>query len=203
MKTSLDCIPCFVRQTLEAARFTTADASTHERLLRNVLRVVADLDLAQSPPAVAQIIRPGPPSHDGRTRSLRGCQGALQRVCAGTPAGAGAACCSLRGPPGGCRATGHGRQCPFKLDVHGGLTEADALAAVEAAFSQPLLGDLPGFREAVGQAARILYVADNAGEIVFDRLLIGELGAERTTLAVRGAPVLNDATREDAEAARI
>ena len=56
MKTSLDCIPCFVRQTLEAARFTTADASTHERLLRNVLRVVADLDLAQSPPAVAQII---------------------------------------------------------------------------------------------------------------------------------------------------
>jgi len=55
-------------------------------------------------------------------------------------------------------------------------------------------------------ARKILYLADNAGEIVFDRLFIEilnrfypELGLE-FTVVVRGAPVLNDATIEDAKA---
>jgi uncharacterized protein with ATP-grasp and redox domains len=50
---------------------------------------------------------------------------------------------------------------------------------------------------------RILYLADNAGEIVFDRLLIKALPMEKITVAVRGAPVINDATLEDAETAGI
>lgn len=47
---------------------------------------------------------------------------------------------------------------------------------------------------------RVVYITDNCGEIVFDRLLIlflKAMGAE-VTLAVRGAPILNDATLEDA-----
>jgi len=54
-------------------------------------------------------------------------------------------------------------------------------------------------RRAVDQAQDILYLADNAGEIVFDRLLIEEMPMDRVTLVVRGGPVINDATREDAE----
>jgi uncharacterized protein with ATP-grasp and redox domains len=49
-------------------------------------------------------------------------------------------------------------------------------------------------------ARRVVYFTDNAGEIVFDLLLIRflkEQGA-RVTLAVKGAPVLNDATLEEA-----
>ena len=52
--------------------------------------------------------------------------------------------------------------------------------------------------EAAAKAERILYLADNAGEIVLDQLLIEQLPRERITVAVRGAPVLNDATMEDA-----
>ena len=47
----------------------------------------------------------------------------------------------------------------------------------------------------------ILYLTDNAGEIVFDRLLIEQLPAGKVVVAVRGAPVLNDAVRADAETA--
>ena len=50
-------------------------------------------------------------------------------------------------------------------------------------------------------AEDILYLADNAGEIVFDRLLIEEMPMDRVTLVVRGGPVINDATRADVEAA--
>jgi hypothetical protein len=52
---------------------------------------------------------------------------------------------------------------------------------------------------------RILYLADNAGEIVVDSLLIAEIKKLCSTvvLAVKEGPVLNDATKEDAMLAGI
>jgi uncharacterized protein with ATP-grasp and redox domains len=48
----------------------------------------------------------------------------------------------------------------------------------------------------------VVYFTDNCGEIVFDRLLIRYLKAQgaKVTVVVRGAPILNDATMEDARA---
>lgn len=58
-------------------------------------------------------------------------------------------------------------------------------------------------REELGRAGRILYITDNAGEIVLDKICIGilkELYPQlEVTVLVRGIPVLNDATLEDAE----
>ncbi len=60
------------------------------------------------------------------------------------------------------------------------------------------LADLAG-------AKRLVYLTDNAGEVCFDRLLGEALARQYPELevifCVRGAPALNDATREDAEAA--
>ena len=47
----------------------------------------------------------------------------------------------------------------------------------------------------------LILAADNAGEVILDRLLVEELPADRVTLVVRGSPVINDATMEDAEVA--
>lgn len=54
----------------------------------------------------------------------------------------------------------------------------------------------------LGRSQRVVYLTDNCGEIVFDRLLAGYLKARgsRLTVAVRDAPILNDATMEDARA---
>ncbi|MBS7610959.1 DUF89 family protein [Candidatus Bathyarchaeota archaeon] len=55
--------------------------------------------------------------------------------------------------------------------------------------------------ELVKEASTVLYMCDNAGEIVLDRLLIREfkkLGA-KVTVAVRSEPYQNDATMEEAE----
>ena len=57
------------------------------------------------------------------------------------------------------------------------------------------------FKEATEQAEEIFYLTDNAGEIVLDRLLIEQLPYEKVTLVVKGKPVINDATIEDAELA--
>jgi damage-control phosphatase, subfamily I len=51
-----------------------------------------------------------------------------------------------------------------------------------------------------GLTSRVVYLADNCGEIVFDSLLADHLKRQgsHVTFAVRGAPILNDATLEDA-----
>ena len=56
MKTYLDCIPCFVRQGLGAARLVSDDDQIHEQVVREVLRLAVDLDMSQTPPAIGQQI---------------------------------------------------------------------------------------------------------------------------------------------------
>jgi uncharacterized protein with ATP-grasp and redox domains len=57
------------------------------------------------------------------------------------------------------------------------------------------------FKESLNKVNTIIYLADNAGEVVFDRLLIEELVEElgkQVIYAVRGKPIINDALIEDA-----
>ena len=76
------------------------------------------------------------------------------------------------------------------------------LQTFEPALQQPLNGNVASFVEAIKKAKQILYLLDNCGEIVCDQLLMEEIKRFRPDVAlvavVRGEPVLNDATREDA-----
>lgn len=63
------------------------------------------------------------------------------------------------------------------------------------------------FREDLQKGKTLLYITDNAGEIVLDRVLAQQLKKAyphlEITFLVRGGPMSNDATREDAAAAGI
>ena len=63
------------------------------------------------------------------------------------------------------------------------------------------MDDYNQFRQAVDSSKNILFLLDNSGEIVFDRLLIEELISmgKSVKAVVKGSPVLNDVTRHDAE----
>ncbi len=54
-------------------------------------------------------------------------------------------------------------------------------------------------QEEISKAKSILYLADNTGEIVFDKLFIETINHPNITVAVRQSPILNDATMEDIE----
>ncbi|MDD5456272.1 MAG: ARMT1-like domain-containing protein [Candidatus Margulisbacteria bacterium] len=64
--------------------------------------------------------------------------------------------------------------------------------------------DYKGFYKDFAKAENILYIGDNCGEIVFDKLFIEEIirqyPLKKVTFTVRAKPVINDATYEDAEA---
>ena len=63
------------------------------------------------------------------------------------------------------------------------------------------IDEIPKIFDTAKKAKQILYLTDNAGEIAFDTLLVHELkklGAQ-VTVAVKGKPISNDATLEDAQ----
>ena len=62
--------------------------------------------------------------------------------------------------------------------------------------------DYTAFRSFLVKSKHILYIGDNAGETVFDRILIEQMN-KPVIYVVRGAPVINDATFDDAVEAGI
>jgi len=66
-----------------------------------------------------------------------------------------------------------------------------------------VINDYQAFKKSIEQSKQILILGDNAGEIVFDKLLIITMKKLHPELeiiyAVRGGPIINDATIEDAK----
>jgi uncharacterized protein with ATP-grasp and redox domains len=76
----------------------------------------------------------------------------------------------------------------------------DLKSAIENALKSELAIDhSEQLRQALQKARSVLYLGDNAGEIVLDKLFIKTINHPRLTFVVRGAPIINDATIEDAE----
>jgi len=197
---SLDCIPCFIRQALEAARFITDDPAVHEQAIRAVLRMAAEMDLSQSPPWMGQMIH----------RHLRQITAAEDPYRAAKDRFNQLALLMLpdlrkkvEAEPDRLLLAARLAIASNVIDfaVNGSLLEEKVRKGMEQTIQKPIRGNIDAFRQAIAEAEKILYLADNAGEIVFDRLLIEQLPRERVTLAVRGAPVINDATQRDAKTA--
>lgn len=74
----------------------------------------------------------------------------------------------------------------------------DLEASIERVLvTEPAINHLAQLRQTLSQAKQVLFLADNAGETVMDRLLIEQLPCP-VTYVVKGGPAVNDATREDA-----
>lgn len=198
MRIYLDCIGCFVRQALDAARLATDDEQIHEDVVRGVLRMAAELDMSQSPPAIGQQIH-------RLIRELTGSDDPYRKIKSRFNHLALSLYPELRKR---IMSSENPLETAVRLAIAGniidlGVKTSIAESDVEGVIRDCLTADfnnqaVEAFRNAVGRAERILYLTDNAGEIVLDRLLIERLPIEKVTIAVKGSPVINDATMEDA-----
>jgi uncharacterized protein with ATP-grasp and redox domains len=199
MKTYLDCIPCFVRQALDSVRMTTEDEEIHKKVLREVLRLGSEMDMDQCPPAMAQKIH----------RFIRRITGVEDPYLEVKNLFNKLALQMYPELEQMIEASAKPLETAVRLAIAGniidfGVNSTVEQAEVERTINQSLIAPLDvqaleQFREAISRAKDILYLGDNAGEIVFDRLLIEQLPSEKITFVVKGGPVLNDATIEDAE----
>ncbi len=198
MRTFLECVPCFVRQALDSARLVTDDETVHEQVLRQVLREVGEMDFHNSPPVMGQhmhrLIRrlvadddPYRNIKDHFNRLALALYPELEKRIEGS-----------RDPlETAVRVAIAGNIIDFgsNCDLEDSRVEEAIESSLVAPLSKSAVEDL---RESAGRATSILYLGDNAGEIVFDRLLIEQLPRQKVTYVVRGSPVINDATMSDA-----
>jgi uncharacterized protein with ATP-grasp and redox domains len=83
---------------------------------------------------------------------------------------------------------------------YGALTDFDIHKTIDKVLNSDFAIDHSiQLKQAIQKAKKIVYLGDNAGEIVFDKMLIELMLHPNLNYVVRGAAVLNDATREDAK----
>ena len=198
MRTYFDCIPCFVRQALDSARMTTDDEQIQEKVLREALRLGSRMDFHQSPPAMAQKIHRYIREITGEEDPYLEVKNRFNKL-------------ALQMYPElrrRVKTSADPLETAVRLAIAGNIIDFGVNSVVEQSKVESTIAEsltdrlnteaLEQFRDATLRAADILYLGDNAGEIVFDRLLIEQLPYEKITFVVRGSPILNDAIIEDA-----
>jgi uncharacterized protein with ATP-grasp and redox domains len=188
------------RQALNTARVVTDDPGVHLAILQKLARRVADLDLDRTPailsqPAyelVSEVTGVRDPFAEIKRETNRIALQMLPDLRERITGAADPLDAALHAAvAGNIIDTGIGHEFDIERDVTRMMDEPFAVSA------------LSEFRKELGPGRKLLYLGDNAGEIVFDRLLVEQILQTGTavTFTVKSAPIINDATMEDAEAA--
>lgn len=199
MKIYFDCIPCLVRQALDSVRLTTDDEDIIEQVMRRALSLACKMDLRRSPPDMAQKIHRVIRKLTGVKDPYLQMKNRFNKL-------------ALQMYPD-LKKRIENSVDPFQtavrlaiagniidLGVNSALEESNVQKAITESLTEPLdMKSLEEFSTATARANDILYLGDNAGEIVFDRLLIEQLPYENITFVVKAGPIINDATMEDAQ----
>lgn len=201
MKVEPECFPCFIRQAAFSLERAGAGAVSKKRVLGAVLEEMERADTEKSPAHATTLMH----------RRIR-------RMLGRDPFGEVKSrynAIALR-LYDGLKDTAERSAEPLlaaaRLAIAGNIIDfgifdtVDLPGAVDRALSDPLDVDHFGFfKEEVERAGEILYLLDNAGEAVLDRILIEELTGmgKKVTAVVKGGPVINDCTMEDARQAGI
>ena len=198
MRVYLDCVPCFLRQALEAVRLASQDLSIQEKAIRVILQKLSKISWNTSPPHIGREIHtlikevtgnPDPylPLKKRFNQLAINLYPMLEKKVktANDPFGT-AVRLSLAG-----NMIDFGARPGEKIDI-----EKEINGALKAPLDKQALEK---FKKAVTQAQNILFLGDNAGEVVFDKLLVQEIGPQKITYVVKKKPIINDATLEDAE----
>jgi uncharacterized protein with ATP-grasp and redox domains len=203
LHTTFNCIPCLIAQAIETVELSIKDKKKQHAVINSVLHFLEISDLNLSPPEllkqiykiISEITGNNDPYHDIRllyNKRLYEKYDDLKRLV------------YVSSDP---------VQQAVKLAAAGNILEfkdqgkdVNINEIVDRAQNLKFgINDYHYFIEDLARYKKILYLTDNSGEIVFDRLLIEIITRfypernHKVTFVVRGTPLLNDATREDAE----
>ena len=199
MNTSLDCLPCFLKQTLQTVRLATDNPVLQKEILDRIARLLPEIDFELSPPENSVRV------YD-TIAEMTGCPDPF-RVIKHTSNKLGKALLPL------VQKTIDTAPDPlytaFLYSVaaniidYGANHDCDAEATIKDCIKQTFtIHDYSQFNKDITTAKNLLYLGDNSGEIVFDTLVIKQLQSKFPQLnivfVVKQRAIINDALLEDA-----
>jgi uncharacterized protein with ATP-grasp and redox domains len=175
------------------------DESLHEDVLRDTLKALSDIDFSLSPPEMVKVVFDVIKHYSGgkdlyaelkikSNNYILNLEDELHKLIM---AADDAFTVGLR-----LAIAGNIIDFGTKNDFSDELIHREIDQALKVQLPSSEIGAL---KAAIDKAQHILYLGDNTGEIVFDKLFIEQLPINKITFAVRGAPVINDALMADAE----
>ncbi|MBF0457499.1 MAG: DUF89 family protein [Nitrospirae bacterium] len=196
MQVSIECFPCFLRQTVSALSQFDMPEGMRYQIVGDVLGVLKDVDVERTPAYATTFIYRAIKKRIGRDPyallkrkfnrfALNLYSGLRDRVLRSKEPLWSAARIAIAG----------------NIIDFGIYESFDVEKTIDRSLEKSIAADdFDFFRDELQRHDEVLYLLDNAGEIVFDRLLIElltEMG-KRVTAVVKGGAVINDATMEDA-----
>lgn len=196
MQTYIDCFPCFLRQTIIALRQVPVSQEIQLKTIKDVLSIMQEADISKPPAHTTTFIHRLIRDRLGRD-PFKEIKYTYNNIAMGLYPGLKDRIKRSKDP----------LWTAARLAIAGNIIDFGIFTSIdiEKSVGQALepriaVDDYRRFRESVHTSDEILYLLDNSGEIVFDRLLIEELilSGKRVKAVVKGSPVLNDVTLEDA-----
>ncbi len=203
MKRYIECVPCFIDQAVRCASIVAEEEDIRTGILRGVLYRLSEVGIERSPPEVAPLIY-------RVIEDLTGCNDPYLELKRRSNQIAREMYPRLKAL---LENSDNRLETAIRLAIAGNIIDFGALSRfdIDETIERVLHSSLPDtdlnfFLECIESSNKVLYLADNAGEVFFDRLLLEELSrfdGIDLTFAVKERPILNDAMLEDAEFAEI
>lgn len=200
MKISRECIHCLARQAVEIAEESTSNVTMQEEIIKKSLKELGEMNFNETAPEIAfrmhqhakNITKIIDPYASLKEQYNEIAKGIYEKIIdekwldnAEDPFDMS------------CRLAIAGNIIDFSVGLK--LEHSDVVRSVEDSIKHDIFGTgTAALREAVEKSNNIMYIADNAGEIIFDKFLLENLPLNKVTYVVKGGPIVNDATMQDA-----
>ena len=197
MKLSLDCLPCLLRQSLEAARLVSDEAGCQHQIVTSALAVLTRYRTYETSPQIARDVH----------RLIKEATGCADPYRAMKEKHIQAALSLYETVRSMVRNSPDPLMAALKAAAVGNMIDAAIFSDIQIEetildqLTQPMARcDIEPFRQLLPAARTVLVIGDNAGESVFDRFLCEWLDEQGLTVlyAVKSQPIINDATLADA-----
>ncbi|RLG09755.1 hypothetical protein DRN73_09370 [Candidatus Pacearchaeota archaeon] len=208
MEIDLVCIPCFFKQAINTLQRLKIEKEIQKQIVKEISQKISEIDFSLSPPVfsreIYEIISKKTNNQDPfkeikkYTNELAlNIWDFLEEIY---------------------EKSQNKIETAIKIAIAGNIIDFGALPEininskeilkneVQKALSMPIsLDAFKNFENDLKKSKNILYIGDNSGEIVFDKILIKHLKSleKEIFFAVRGKPIINDITLEDAMQAGI
>jgi uncharacterized protein with ATP-grasp and redox domains len=195
MKTAPECVVCFMKQAWLASQHMTDDPADIINGIKQAAELVPAIDHEKSPPENDTPLVKAVRLYFGNEDPYRA---EKKHYNALALSAYDALAAYVQNSPDPLEAAVRIAAAGNVMDL-GIYTEVDVSSAVELAKSTALaINHVDLLKRDLASAQHILYLGENAGEIVFDRLLVEVFPPLSITFAVKSGPIANDVTRADA-----
>jgi damage-control phosphatase, subfamily I len=200
MKISRECIYCLARQAVEIAEEATKNITMQEEIIKRSLKELGEMNFNETAPQIAFKMHQ-------HAKNITGINDPYKRLKEQYNEIAKEIYERINEEKWldnaedrfdmACRLAIAGNIIDFSVGLK--LQYSDIVKSVEDSIKHEIFGTgTIALREAVEKSKNIMYIADNSGEIIFDKFLLENLPVNKVTYVVKGGPIVNDATMCDA-----